>query len=797
MNNYYNQTLGRNQYGYMPSGNMGLRDKIDQSSGLSVNDPNKIEFTSLEHTIFIDTRDCIGSQSFNDAKIYAEINGILPQKSGIIYNTTGAGVYPVIITTDTTEGLTPGCQVIISNIFGNENVNGVHYVINVLDPFNFTIQATSYGNYLSGGIWTKPADNGFPAITTENSVITGNIISVPLQRNLKYLKSVSLYHIVIPRDIIPITSYFKNFIQICTNLSQPDTTVLIDYTSFIPQEEKYTEQQTLGFFSTPLEIFRSYLGTSFSIPNQVTPPPLNLWNPNTLFHQPVSYPYQTVPTYVSADFFINVDLYHIVLSGYGVYDLVDWTIDTGNPVEDADKTDKIRKMLLLLICRRQSYKNVDYIELIKNCTTVSNTNISEAFGFGNFQRYVPGPGLGQNYQPGTNPTYNNGGAGSGPPNVPQPDSPINFPNFQGNVWGPYSSPGDRFQKLGYADVVQDLFLNGDLDNINGDPIIFNNVIIANIANHPTYGLNFSSFNQVNLGNIDQVNNLNILNAMRIFPNGFGAANIRATGSGITTSVTYESAGGIGPNVSGPPNSWVNNDVYGGVGSFQYPLAKGPLNPNLGPDLADSTINGTGVEPRYLASFVDTGINNGNFILGITKYINFVVNEVPDTDLILKVNEALRDERVQSTNSFNSDALLDCPIRLNLGSTSGTIQYIESLQSLVGNASTYWEKRYLNTKAEISKMNITLYTYDGKPIPIEKMLVLRQSSYFLEIYDRFIRELDINIKNTVFDDFVFDPQNPQLNGRVKRYIQIIFHCMCYNGLPPGMNPDSDVSRNMWS
>ena len=62
--------------------------------------------------------------------------------------------------------------------------------------------------------------------------------------------------------------------------------------SYIPQEKDYTESRIIGFYSTPLSLFRTYVDGSFSIPNQGTPPPYRLWNPPVggPTHQLMPYP---------------------------------------------------------------------------------------------------------------------------------------------------------------------------------------------------------------------------------------------------------------------------------------------------------------------------------------------------------------------------------------------------------------------------------------------------------------------------------------------------------------------------
>ena len=101
--------------------------------------------------------------------------------------------------------------------------------------------------------------------------------------------------------------------------------------------------------------------------------------------------------------------------------------------------------------------------------------------------------------------------------------------------------------------------------------------------------------------------------------------------------------------------------------------------------------------------------------------------------------------------------------------------------------TLWENRYFNAKAELSTLHIKFYSYNGTPIPLEKMLQLRSSSELLELFVRVIDGFNLNIENTTFYNFLFDPLNPELYGRVKRYMQIIFKLHSYEGTPPGNIP----------
>jgi hypothetical protein len=337
-------------------------------------------------------------------------------------------------------------------------------------------------------------------------------------------------------------------------------------------------------------------------------------------------------------------------------------------------------------------------------------------------------------------------------------------------------------------------MNGDLDNLLGSPVIIPTIPVQALTQDSSFGFNFASLVPVTLGNIMQTTNPNILNAMRIVANGFGAAVIRAEGAnnplpvGPLYTVKYQSAGGIGPSTLGTPSAWVNNGVYGGAASFNDPVAQGVAGPNLSPATADASSIGTGAQPGHLTSYFDLGPNAGAFQSNIQNYIGYAVNDIPDNDLIIRIEEALRDERAQSTRSFNGDALLDCPIRLNLGSSSGTVQYVEALQALLAQATGYWEKRYLNPKTSLFKLHLNFFTYDGFPIPLERMLQPRAVSEFLQIFVRINEFLDFNFSVNPFSlNFLFNPANPQLIGRVKRYLSIIFKVHTYEGTPPGNEP----------
>ena len=832
----------------------GLRDKQDQDSGLTLENVDK-KIVVRDNLIFTDTRDCIGQNSLIDTQEVFKLNGGRGPFTENISSVTGLGIAPIVISsTGTVTGaqLKNGDKVAISGIQGNTAANGIWTIVNFTVGGSSTFEllgSVGNGNYAGGGVYTRPEDPGWPRITETTSLVTGNEMIVQLPKKLKVIRSLSLIHTIIPRDIIPLTTYLPDFLEF-TEFSDSDipsivevfvistvniaiptgievgdivdgetlslgdrilltaqaapvengiyivqavgdpavrsydmsvgmsAAIVLNYyvkatsgtninqiyicsaaagsvgvgaltfiitqglitslASYIPQEKNYTKQRAIGFYSTPISLFRTYVDGSFSLPNQSTPPPFKLWNPPVggVTHQLPPYPRQTVPTYTSANFNVigSSGDFYVILSGYGVYDLNDWTYRlSSNNLINIIFTRIARTLLLLAICTNQSYRNVDYISLITNSNTTSNQDPLDYYGYGDYQRFVPGPGLGMNYQPGT--------TDGADPTVVRADSPIPFPEFRGNVWGPYNSPGDRFQKLGLRDTIQDLHLNGDLSNLFGTSIIKPWVCIESIPLDITYGLDFTIFIPVTFGDIREVTNINILNAMRLSPNGFGALDIKSLGNGATFTTQYSSAGGQGPDQLGTPvngysptgtgAAWITTGVNGAAPTFTDEQGAGSSALTASNIIEESNAttavgDGSGTTPLTdRIAWYDLGANNGEFIDSILKYRNYAITELPDTNLVISIFQAERDTRVQDINQINTSCILNCPIRLNLGTTSGTAEYVENIQAFLAGSSEYWEKRYLPPIQSLYKLTIKFNTYNGDPIPLEKNVTTKK------------------------------------------------------------------------
>ena len=781
---------------------MLLRDIEDKNKGLK-NSNNIKEITTYEHIIQIDTRDCIGEQSLINARTAFEVNGGRGEANGYVNKASGIFVSPIKIGTTISSInngiLKNGDRVKIEGVQGNTKANGTWIISNVLAPdpdpnyeasFELGLNTVGNNNYAGGGLWLREADNGWPTITDTSYVIKENqLILNSLPKSLKALKNFKLSWASIPRDIIPLDVYFKDLYDRITLVNQTTNTPYEIWDTYIPQEKNYIQQQILGFYSTPLYILRSYQGI-LALPNQITPPPLLLWNPptGTWPNQPQPYPYQTVPTYKSQNFTIpgKIGLFYLICSGYGIYDLIDWTSNTGVAATDRQITENARKMLLLAILRPQSLRNNDYIDMIINCSTTSN-NVYP-FGFGDFQRFLPGPGLQLNYQPGIS-------DGANPATDISPDFPILFPNFLGNVWGPYDTPSDRFQKFGLRDTLQDLFLNGDLNNLLGEPIIKPEIARENIMNDSTYGINFNAFQDVNLENIQNSTNYNIINAMKITPNGFGALNIRALGSGTYYNSRYFSSGGIGPSILGTNGAWSLTGVYGSP-NLSDPNAVGPTSITL---LVNGEIpsNAEGNDPNNYTDQtneinhrISWYLNNtGTFKDKINDYKFYILSQIPDTNIIIHGQQVQRNIRVQSTNSEISDSLFNIPIRLSLSSSVGNLEYIEGTYALMSN-SDYWELRFLSPKASLDQLNLSFTTYDGVKIPLEKMLQANKYNIFLKNIQRIFGNNNIYTENFTF---LYDQLNPTLLNRNKRNISLIFKAECYQYVNIGLNLSDQLDK----
>jgi hypothetical protein len=435
--------------------------------------------------------------------------------------------------------------------------------------------------------------SGFPSKTGNDGnikpYIEGNKIRFNFDKKYKLVKSLELINVIIPRDIIPMYIYFPGFVENCLPFTQPSTgSNFINplnsgpssiWDSPIPPEvndfinpalgSSLSATKLGGVFQTPLRYWRSYTGPN-SMPNPQTPPPYQLWNPpqNSFSEdpwpfQPQPIRQQRIPTYRAKN--------GVVFAGYGLYDLEDFP--SLQQLQLADGTIvqiPLRKLILkLIIPEGQFINNVSADALIDiskdddfNDSGIVDNSITQT-GYGDYQRFIPGPGLGMNYQPNqyragksavidlSLSTYDSATGILGP-------MPVPFPNYRGNVWGPYGRPGDRFQNTSLQSTVDELYLNSDLSNLSGNPIIFPNYDPRDsVYTFEMFSLMTKRPNDIiRFQNFETSSSPNIKNSMRIVTDGgFGAVFAYV---GKNTSAV----GTTGPIVTGGlPNTQYDGNVH--------------------------------------------------------------------------------------------------------------------------------------------------------------------------------------------------------------------------------------------
>lgn len=441
--------------------------------------------------------------------------------------------------------------------------------------------------------------SGFPQRNNDESpYVSGNIITFRFPKILKLLKSFEIVNAIIPRDIIPMYVYFPGFINNCLpfvfsgtgskylNPSASERSSV--WQSPIPETSEdffdvnvqgISSNKLGGVFQTPLRYWRTYTGPN-CMPNPHTPPPYQLWNPpqNNLISnsnnsnnsvnthwpfQPQPVRGQRIPTYVAKN--------GVVFSGYGLYDLDDFP--PSQELQLADGTSiqiPIRKLILKLLVSEGQYIDGISAKQIIDSSNVDDFNESGIVdnpllqtGYGDYQRFVPGPGVAMNYQPNqwrdqksapidlSVSTYDPDTGYYGP-------MPVPFPNFRGNVWGPYGRPGDRFQNKSLQLTLDELYMNGDMRNLEGNAVIWPNY---NPTDGPyTFELYSTTLKRANnivrFRTVDSSSNPNIKNSMRVeYDGGFGAVYAYV---GLNTTIK----GGTGPIITGGlPNTQYDGNIH--------------------------------------------------------------------------------------------------------------------------------------------------------------------------------------------------------------------------------------------
>lgn len=533
-----------NTYG-LPGNQYGLVDKQSQAVGLSeVNlKDNPPQVTQRDNLIYIDTRDCLGQLSLREAQL------------AFSYDVASRGKI------EPSE---------FKKSLNNNSLVDPQKLVNVVDRLD-----------------RENIIQGFPRFKPGDPWIEGNKMNVKLPKILKLVKNIDIVNAIIPRDIIPMYVYFPNFIDSCLpitlnesgskylnpSVTQPSST----WESPVPETPEdffdsdiqgLASNKLGGVYETPLRYWRSYTSVN-SMPNPHTPPPYQLWNPPQDYHSENPWPFQKKP--VSGQ---RIPSYRakngVIFTGYGLYDLEDFPefqqVQVGNGTTIQIP---IRKLILKLIVPKGQYVNgISAEEIIDNSNSDDFNNVGVVdnpliqTGYGDYQRFIPGPGLGMKYQPNqprnfksvpidlTCSTYDPDTGYIGP-------MPVPFPNFRGNVWGPYGRPGDRFQNASLQLTIDELYMNGDLENLEGNPIIWPEFD----PTKESYTLEYfiATLKRINttvrFNNFDTASNPNLTNAMRVqFDGGFGAVSVAvgdSTVRGIPGSL----------EINGLPNTQYDGQIH--------------------------------------------------------------------------------------------------------------------------------------------------------------------------------------------------------------------------------------------
>lgn len=534
----------------LPGNAFGLVDKQSQAQGLSELNLKTAapQVTERENTLMFDSRDCFGELSLREAQL--------------------SFAYDVA-----TRGQIPPDR--FRQALNSDGVVVPQKLVDVVKQLQ-----------TDGGV------TGFPDRSDNTPWVSGNTITFRLRKILKDVKSAEIINAIIPRDIIPVYVYFPGFINNCLPLRLTDTGFLAPSVNapsstwespILETPEDFFDNSVQGLasnrlggvYQTPLRYWRAYTGPN-CMANPHTPPPYQLWNPpqdpfsdNPWPFQPQPVRQQRVPTYVAKN--------GVVFAGYGLYDLEDFPEFQELQVADGTSVRvPLRKLFLKYIVPEGQFLNGVSARDLIDISSVNDFNDSGVVdnpltqtGYGDYQRFVPGPGVGMNYQPNQ---WRDGKAAPIELAVSTFDPvtgvlgpmPVPFPNFRGNVWGPYGRPGDRFQNNGLQQTVDELYLNGDLRNLEGNPIVWPGY------DPSTRPYSFDLFvavlrranNVVRFRTFETAANLNMRNAMRVQTDGgFGAVFAYV---GPTTSAR---------GVPGPI-------ITGGLPNTQYDGALHRLNPDV-------------------------------------------------------------------------------------------------------------------------------------------------------------------------------------------------------------------------
>jgi len=155
------------------------------------------------------------------------------------------------------------------------------------------------------------------------------------------------------------------------------------------------------------------------------------------------------------------------------------------------------------------------------------------------------------------------------------------------------------------------------------------------------------------------------------------------------------------------------------------------------------------------AYNDRGADNGSLIINLLNYRSLFISSTPDTDIVIHIRERNRTTYTQSISANLSGSNFYTPIRLNLGSTTGTQEYVEATQGTLTGAGVYWIKQFDPPLAELNNIELAFSTFDGTPIPLERTLG------FLEQFKGFSNLFTATISSSFIIHGSFDTFTPNL------------------------------------
>lgn len=335
-----------------------------------------------------------------------------------------------------------------------------------------------------------------------NVSVKGNKILFKFKEKIKFVKSIDI-KLELPEDIIPLNILIPDFVK---KSLKTEYDIITDQGSSIDSPIPASKEDYYSLLKTPLRYWRTYSGkysmqNIYSVEKGTWCPPQNEWP-----FQPKPKTCQNCPTYKARN--------GVIFSGYGLYDLEDFPEFQEIMFSDGNRIKiPLRKLILKTLVPKGQFINglsAEYI-IDKSITKDKTIDPLKNTGYGDYQRFIPGPGLGMKYQPNKHrkgkplpiklniSTYDKKTGKLGP-------MPVPFPNFTKNCWVDI-----KYKSL--IKTIDELYMNGDLENLDGEPVLYNEYEPSELEYTFSMFIKNKIKHEVNLETFEFASNPNIKNAM--------------------------------------------------------------------------------------------------------------------------------------------------------------------------------------------------------------------------------------------------------------------------------------------